>query len=324
VDPKSKRLNCHLCSAKDLDWVWPRYSKEMELTVADSTRIGLLFTIQGVFGTLYQFFVFPPLTSYFGVLNTLRVAMTLLPIVYFITPYSVLIPNAFLSQAALFLCWNLKQIFALSAFPSCTILLTNSASSLRVLGTVNGITTSIGAVGRATGPSLAGLVFSWGVTNNYLVAPFWLMAFMGLIALPPLYFVVEGKGFGDDGEETESEGGVEDDDSPYLDKDVEMSSPSSTDGPLDKNSIEKAGRQSMDMFEVAVESDAEEYGETNQLLAPGDLPTARLGRGKEKGKTGKRRRLSSSPIGAGTGFRRLSSNLGVSRSGLGSGSELGA
>jgi len=283
----------------------------------------LLFTIQGVIGTLYQFFVFPPLTSYFGVLNTLRVAMTILPIVYFITPYSVLIPNPYLAQATLFLFWNLKQIFALSAFPSCTILLTNSASSLRVLGTVNGITTSIGAVGRATGPSLAGLVFSWGVMNNYLVAPFWLMSFMGLIALPPLYFVVEGKGFGDDGEETESEGGVEDD-CPYLDKDAEMSCLSSTDGPLAKDSIEKAGRQSMDMFEVAVDSDAEDYAETNQLLPPGGLPAARLGREMEKGKTGKRRRLSSSPIGAGTGFRRLSSNLGVSRSGLGSGSELGA
>lgn len=286
----------------------------MKLIVTDSTRIGMLFTIQGVFGTLYQFFVFPPLTSYFGVLNTLRASLTILPLVYFITPYTVLIPNAFLSQAALFLFWNLKQIFALSAFPSCTILLTNSASSLRVLGTVNGITTSIGAVGRATGPSLAGLVFSWGVKNNYLIAPFWLMSAMGLIALPPLYFVVEGKGFGDDGEETESEGGV-DDDSPYNDKE-EMSEH------LAKSSIEKADQQSLDMFEVAVDSDAEEYGETNQLLAPGDVPNARLGREKEKGKA--KRRLSASPIGAGIGFRRLSSNLGVSRSGLGSGSELGA
>jgi hypothetical protein len=279
-----------------------------------------------VVGTLYQFFIFPPLTSYFGVLNTLRVAMTALPLVYFLTPYSALIPNPILAQAALFLFWNLKQIFALSAFPSCTILLTNSASSLRVLGTVNGIATSIGAIGRATGPSLAGMVFTWGVKNNYLIAPFWLMAFMGLVALPPLYFIVEGKGFGDDGEETESEGGIEDpEDSPYMDKELEMSSPSSTAGdrPLAKSSIEKEGRQSMDMFEVAVDSDAEEYGETNQLLVPGDMPSARLGRGKEKAKT-KRRRLSSSPIGAGIGFRRLSSNLGVTRSGLGSGSELGA
>jgi hypothetical protein len=285
----------------------------MKLTVVDSGRIGLMFTIQGVLGTLYQFFVFPPLTSYFGVLNTLRVSMTMLPIVYFLTPYSVLIPNAFLSQATLFLCWNLKQIFALSAFPSCTILFTNSASSLRVLGTVNGIATSLGAIGRAIGPSLAGIVFTWGVTNNYLVSSFWLMAFMGLIALPPLYFVVEGKGFGDDGEETESEGGVEDDES----------SPSA-DGPLAKDSVEKARRQSMDMFEVAVDSDAEEYGETNRLLVPDNLPNGRLGRETNKAKTGKRRRLSSSPIGAGKGFRRLSSNLGVSRSGLGSGSELGA
>jgi hypothetical protein len=300
--------------------------EEIELTLADSTRIGLMFTIQGVVGTLYQFFIFPPLTSYFGVLNTLRVAMTALPLVYCLCPYSVLIPNPYLAQAALFFFWNLKQIFALSAFPSCTILLTNSATSLRVLGTVNGITTSIGAVGRAVGPSLAGMVFTWGVKNNYLIAPFWLMGLMGLIALPPLYFVVEGKGFGDDGEETESEGGVEvADDSPYIDNEAETRSPSSTAGdrPLVKSSTEKEGRQSMDMFELAVDSDSEEYGETNQLLVPGDMPSARLGRGKEKTKT-KRRRLSSSPIGAGIGFRRLSSNLGVSRSGLGSGSELGA
>jgi hypothetical protein len=284
----------------------------------------VLFTVQGIFGTLYQFFVFPPLTSRIGVLNTLRISMTILPAVYFITPYSVLVPNPILAQATLFLFWNLKQILALSAFPSCTILLTNSASSLRVLGTVNGITTSIGAVGRATGPSLAGLVFTWGVKNNYLIAPFWLMALMGLIAIPPLYFVVEGKGFGDDGDETESEGGIEDaEDSPYADK---TSSPSTADdGSLTKNSMDKAaGRRSVDMFEVAMDSDAEsDYGETNQLLVPGDVPNARLGRGKEKSKT-KRRRLSASPIGAGLGFRRLSSNLGVTRSGLGSGSELGA
>jgi hypothetical protein len=148
---------------------------------------------------------------------------------------------------------------------------------------------------------------------------------MGLVALPPLYFVVEGKGFGDDGEETESEGGVGELESPYMDKEAELSLSSTAGDDQTKNSVDKAsGRRSVDMFEVAMASDGEsDYEETNQLLVPGGMPNARLGRETEESKTGKRRRLSSSPIGVGMGFRRLSSNLGVTRSGFGSGSELG-
>src|ERR1700755_2438190 len=109
--------------------------------MTDTGRIGVLFTINGFMGIFIQFVLFPPAARYFGTLNCLRIMLSIQPIIYFFFPYTALIEDPVLAEIAFFAMWTLKSLCAIMSFPCCTILLTNSASSMRVLGTVNGIAT---------------------------------------------------------------------------------------------------------------------------------------------------------------------------------------
>jgi hypothetical protein len=113
-----------------------------------SGRIGTLFTLFGVFGGFVQFIIFPPVARRYGVLKCLKVCSITFPFVFFATPYTALIQNPIKQQATMFCIMMVKSFAGIFAFPCSTILLTNSALSLRVLGTLNGFATSISAIGR--------------------------------------------------------------------------------------------------------------------------------------------------------------------------------
>ena len=81
------------------------------------------------------------------------------------------------------------------AFPCSVILLTNSAVSLRILGTLNGFAVSISALGRAFGPAIAGGAFSWGVKRGYGITPWFLLSFISAVGAIPIWFLVEMDGF---------------------------------------------------------------------------------------------------------------------------------
>ncbi|GMG32306.1 unnamed protein product [Aspergillus oryzae] len=91
-------------------------------------------------------------------------------------------------------------------FPCITILLTNSATSLTVLGTLNGVATSVSAVGRAAGPAICGAAFSFGVKKGYIILPWWMLSIFGALSALPIYWTVEPDGFqGNDAEEEQDE-----------------------------------------------------------------------------------------------------------------------
>jgi hypothetical protein len=100
-----------------------------------------------------------------------------------------------------------KGVIVIIGFPCTTILLTNSASSLRILGTLNGFATTFSAMGRAAGPAAAGAVFSWGVRNGWAIAPWWMLSGIAMVGAVVPWFIVEEEGEEDeDGEEGEREG----------------------------------------------------------------------------------------------------------------------
>ena len=108
----------------------------------------------------------------------------------------------------LFLVMLFKCTAAVFAFPSSTILLTNSASSLAVLGTLNGVATSISAIGRAAGPAIGGSLLGWGVERSLAWLPWWTFAAISVIGAIASLWLIEGEGFGGDEDETE---GIDDD-----------------------------------------------------------------------------------------------------------------
>lgn len=100
----------------------------------------------------------------------------------------------------------LFKLFAvIFSFPSCTILLTNSARSLSVLGTLNGVGTSVSAVGRASGPALVGVTFTFGVKQGYIIIPWWILAAVGALSAVPCFWIKETDGFMANNDENEEE-----------------------------------------------------------------------------------------------------------------------
>jgi hypothetical protein len=95
----------------------------------------------------------------------------------------------------MFLIMLLKCFAVIFAFPSSTILLTNSAVSLRILGTLNGFAVSISAIGRAVGPAVAGAMFTWGLEKGYIITAWWLLSFISILGAIPLWWVIEMDGF---------------------------------------------------------------------------------------------------------------------------------
>ncbi|KAI1131845.1 MFS general substrate transporter [Nemania abortiva] len=160
----------------------------------NSGRIGTIFTLYGITCGAIQFVLFPPLCKKYGVLNCFRVCVLTFPIVYFVLPFTVLIENTRLRYTALLAAMITKAFAVIIGFPCSTILLTNSAASLSILGTLNGFATTFSALGRASGPALAGLAFSWGVKNNMIGAPWWILGLIAAVGALPVWMIAEGDG----------------------------------------------------------------------------------------------------------------------------------
>lgn len=160
-----------------------------------SSRIGTLFTAYGILAGVVQFFVFPPVVKYFGVLRCYRVCAVVSPAVMFVTPYTALIQDPVRQQVTMFAIMAVKCFCGIFMFPCSTIMLTNSAASLRVLGTLNGVGTSASAIGRAVGPFFAGATFTWGLERGYVLPAWWMLGLIAVVGAVPVFFLVEMDGF---------------------------------------------------------------------------------------------------------------------------------
>jgi hypothetical protein len=253
--------------------------------------------------------------------------MVIMPVTYVLAPFSTLAGSVEGAQGTLFALWLVKGLCSTFAFPCTTILLTNGASSIRVLATVNGIATSVSAIGRAAGPSLSGTLFTWGVKEGYIVAPFWMLAGVGVFGAVASFWLEEGEGFGDDGKD-----GQVDDEEELLREEQEEDV-----GPLKHiSSASAATRPEADVMApllsrewtrgssvasaAVTESDVDEE---ERFVGEVSIGSYQSGSRRASGARPRPlRRRSSVPFGMGPGFRRLSSNLGESRSGYGTGGGL--
>jgi hypothetical protein len=306
----------------------------------DSGRIGLMFTLYGAVGIFYQFVVFPPLARHYGVLNCLRTVLSVMPIVYLLAPFSTLVPSVLGAQITLFCLWLVKGLCSTFAFPCSTILLTNSAPSLKVLGTINGIATSVSAIGRAAGPTYAGTLFTWGTKEGFIIAPFWGLSLVAALSTIPTWWLVEGEGFGHDDEEEEVDETVLDDENqrrgsayksfavPSDEAEHESENADaigpllSREGTLSRTISRQLSHRNSSASSVFTATDSEFEGQDEgEWVGPSaqEQLSGSYSRGEGNRRSSLRRRRSSVPVGMGPGFRRMSSNLGQTRSGFGNG-----
>ncbi|KKA30590.1 hypothetical protein TD95_001108 [Thielaviopsis punctulata] len=185
----------------------------------DSGRIGSVFTAYGLTCSLVQFIIFPPLCNYVGVRNCFRGCVFVMPVAYFLTPFTILIADPVMRTAALLAVMSLKAFGIILAFPCVIILMTNSASSVHILGTLNGVATTVSAVGRATGPAVTGWIFTRGLESGYSIAPWWFLSLVAAISIIPSWMLEDGKGpaaLSDDESDEDDENAIEEEDlEPY-------------------------------------------------------------------------------------------------------------
>jgi hypothetical protein len=160
----------------------------------NSGEIGTIFAVYGVVCGLVQFILYSPLVTRFGVLRCFRLCSILLPVLYILTPYTSLFPTQKGRITALLIVMFMKAFAIIVAFPSTTILLTNSCVSLRILGTLNGFATMFSGIGRAVGPASTGAAFSWGVDNGYVITAWFFLAAVAVIGAIPVFMIREGEG----------------------------------------------------------------------------------------------------------------------------------
>ena len=143
-------------------------------------KIGFMLAVQGVYSMVAQLFVFPLAARKLGTLNTLRLAIMLWPLLYFLVPYAVLLPKT-LQQSAVYLALLTKITFHVLAFPSIAILIANGAPSKSVLGLINGAAASTASLARALGPTITGGIHSWGLSIGSTGLAWWVIGLICLI-----------------------------------------------------------------------------------------------------------------------------------------------
>jgi hypothetical protein len=294
----------------------------------ESRRIGIIFTVFAISCTMCQFLLFPPIARYLGVVRCLRIAFLIFPFVFFVTPFLSLIPDPITREVAMVLLLMVRGVGGTFAFPTSTIMLTNSAPSLRVLGTINGLATSFSSFGRAAGPTLGGGLFTWGVKRGYVIVPFWTMSAIAFAASIPTFWLVEGKGFGDDPDVNDEENTIETEEEEIENgQRVPTGAWHHDDAAISESEFGDFGEPpnilslTTTRSSMAMASDDEDDASVSvgQGQSINGLETTRSGSQSRRRKIV--RRTSSIPIGMGKGFRRYSSNLGST--GIGGGSSWG-
>ena len=143
-------------------------------------EIGVVLSVQGVYSMVATVFIFPIVVRRIGALGLFRTITLSYPLLYIVTPYMVLLPELVRMVGVYFLViW--KCTCATMAYPSNAILLTNSAPSLLMLGTINGVAASTASLSRAFGPTISGILFSAGIKLGYSGLAWWCSALIAVV-----------------------------------------------------------------------------------------------------------------------------------------------
>lgn len=152
-----------------------------------------MLSVQGVYALVAQIFLFPYAARHFGTLRTYRSVLMTWPFLYLLVPYLVLLPHR-MQMPGVYFCLLWKITAQVLAFPSNAILLTNSAPSLLVLGVINGVSASTASLARACGPTVTGVLHSWGLQVGSTGLAWWASGFVCLIGAVESLWLKEGPG----------------------------------------------------------------------------------------------------------------------------------
>ncbi|KAK3943894.1 hypothetical protein QBC46DRAFT_405089 [Diplogelasinospora grovesii] len=159
----------------------------------DTQTIGVILSVQGLYSMASTSFLFPLVTERLGALQLFRLLSLSYPLLYFATPYMVLLPDN-LRMAGIYFMVVWKCTFSTLAYPSNAILLTNSAPNMLSLGTINGVAASTASLCRAFGPTISGLLYALGLTTGYSGLAWWATGFATIVGAFISFKITEPRG----------------------------------------------------------------------------------------------------------------------------------
>jgi MFS family permease len=137
-----------------------------------SKTIGLIYAVQGVYNMFVQVVVFPAAVGWLGTHRLYKLILFSYGVLYLLTPYSVLLQGS-MAYVGITIVTVLHVTYGSMAYPSNALLLANSAPSLMVLGSINGVAASMAALCRAAGPTLSGYIQGWGLKMGVMGLGWW-------------------------------------------------------------------------------------------------------------------------------------------------------
>ena len=138
-----------------------------------SKNEGMLMVGQGLYAMFAQAVLFPYLARNIGCLKTFRITVVTWPLLYFLVPYTVLLPNR-LQLVGVSFCLLWRTTAQALTYPPNNIMLTNSAPSMLVLGAINGVAGSTASLCRAFGPTVTGFIHSKGLSIGVSGLSWWI------------------------------------------------------------------------------------------------------------------------------------------------------
>jgi hypothetical protein len=142
--------------------------------------VGFIVAIQGVFSLFMQTFVCSKILGRFHAVKIFQVLSFCYPIVHFIVPYLSLLPSS-MQTVGIYSLLAFKIAVTVIAYPANAIQLANAAPSLLVLGTINGVAASTASLARALGPTISGMLYSYGIGINCSGLVWWVTCIICIV-----------------------------------------------------------------------------------------------------------------------------------------------
>ncbi|KAF7176549.1 hypothetical protein CNMCM7691_003041 [Aspergillus felis] len=154
-----------------------------------STRtVGLIMSSDGIIALIIQSCIFPILAQSLGIWRLFVVVTVLHPVAYFIVPFLMFVPQNSLIFG-IYICLIIRNILSIIDYPVLLILIKQASPSESVMGKINGLAASAGAVARTIAPPIAGFLYSTGADMNFTAIAWWGSALVAVLGAVQLFFM---------------------------------------------------------------------------------------------------------------------------------------
>lgn len=153
----------------------------------DTNSIGVLFSLTGIMGMIIVLLVFPYIDRKLGTLGGFRFSVSILPLVYFLVPWTIFtihdlnpIFKSWLTPVLLYILTSIKTLATATGMPQIMILNHRSAKKHH-RAYVNSTTISITALARFVGPLVFGWLMSLGDSYDKAWLMWWILSLISLM-----------------------------------------------------------------------------------------------------------------------------------------------